>query len=129
MIDPTTIDELFKLSLPNGQVVKLRPSRYCDVISLLKENVGKEELGVETMKRNLMLMLSSVVQQVDEISDQTMISEWLAQCPTTWITRIAERIEKISEWGPALKWRGKCKDCGNDLEVELPINPVTFFTE
>jgi hypothetical protein len=23
----------------------------------------------------------------------------------------------------------KCKDCGGDMKVELPMNPVSFFTE
>jgi hypothetical protein len=129
MIDPTTVDSLFRIELPNGQVVKLQPSRYAQVVQLLKANEGKNKIEVEDMKRNLMMMLSSVVVQVDDCIDKKLIAEWLSKIPTTWISRIAERVEKVNEWGPSMRWKGNCRDCGAEFEVELPINPVSFFTE
>lgn len=129
MIDPTTVDELFTVTLPNEQVVRLMPSRYHHVVNLLKENVGKEQMDVEGIKKNLVMMLTSVVVQVDDVRDPKMIEEWLTKIPTTWVTKIADKVEAVNEWGPSLRWKGKCKDCDDALTVELPINPVTFFTE
>jgi hypothetical protein len=129
MIDPTMVDELFTVTLQNDQVVKLMPSRYHHVVELLKENVGREQIDVESIKKNLIMMLASVVVQVDDVTDPAMIKEWLMQIPTTWVTRISDRVESVNEWGPTLRWKGHCKDCEAALTVELPINPVTFFTE
>lgn len=129
MIDPTLVDEMFTVVLPNAQVVKLQPSRYVQIIELLKANEGKQTVSVDDMKRNLMLMLTSVVYQVDDITDQAFIKEWLSQIQTRWVTLIAEKVEAVNEWGPSLKWTSKCRDCGVEFTVELPINPVSFFIE
>lgn len=129
MLDPTTVDKLFTVTLPNTQVVKLQPSRYFQVVNLLKANQGKKEITVEDAKANLMMMLTSVVVAVDDISDAQMIDEWLRQIPTTYVSQIATQIESINNWGPSMRWKGPCRDCGKEFEVELPINPVSFFTE
>jgi len=76
-----------------------------------------------------MMMLTSVVVQVDDITDPVMISEWLSKIHTKWTTQIAERVESINEWGPSMNWTGKCKDCGEHFSIEIPINPITFFIE
>jgi hypothetical protein len=129
MIDPTTVATTFTVTMPNEQVVKLSPSKYSQIITLLKANEGKKEITVEDQKNNLMIMLSSVVCQVDDTTDPAMIREWLSKIETTWVSKIAERVEAVNEWGPSLKWSGNCRDCGEEFTVELPINPVSFFTE
>lgn len=129
MIDPTIVVELFTVKMENGQTVKLQPSRYEQIISILKHNESKKEITVVDMQENLMMMLTSVVVQVDDITDAAMIREWLTKIPTTWVTKIAERVEAVNDWGPSMKWTAKCRDCGEEFTVELPINPVSFFTE
>ena len=129
IIDPTVVDQQYSLTLPNGQVVRLQPSRYYQVVNLLKANQGKREITVEDAKSNLMMMLTSMVTMVDDISDPALIEEWLKHIPTTWVTRISEKIDAVNHWGPSMRWKGKCRDCDHEFEVELPINPVSFFTE
>jgi len=128
-VDPTAIDKLYQVTLPNDQVVKMQPSRYADVVALLKANQGKQEITVEDAKANLLMMLNSVVVEVDGTTDKNHIDEWLRQIPTTYVSLIASKIEGINNWGPTMRWEGKCRDCGGNFEVELPINPVSFFTE
>lgn len=129
MIDPTIIESLYKIELPSGQVVRLEPSRYSQVIELLKANEGKEKITVDDMKANLIMMLTSVVVRVDDVTDPKHIKEWLSKIPSPWVNRIAEKIESINDWGPVMRWSGKCRDCNEEFEIELPINPVSFFTE
>lgn len=128
-MDPTIIADNYSVKMPNEQVVKLQPSRYGKIISILKANEGKEELSVDAMKKNLMMMLTSVVVQVDDITDEAMIAEWLSKIPTTWVTQIASRMEAVNDWGPKLEWTTKCRDCGEEFTIELPLNPISFFTE
>lgn len=128
-IDPTTITNIGSVTLPNGQIVRLQPTRYSQVVSLMKANEGKTEVTVQDTQNNLILMLKSAVVQVDDTVDSAFIEEWLRTITTTWVTRIAEKMEALNQWGPQLKWTAKCKDCGKSFDVDLPINPVAFFIE
>jgi len=133
IIDPTVITSQYTVNLPTGQVVKLRPNKYQQVLDLIKANENKKEITVEDQQRNLIMMLLGVIESVSAgaawISDPVKIEEWIRKIPSPVVNRIAEKIEKINDWGSNLKWTCKCKDCGTDYAVEIPINPVSFFTE
>lgn len=128
-VDPTMIESMYTVTLPNGQVVKLRPHRYQQVLDLIKANENKTEITVIDQQNNLIMMLMGVVQSVDNISDTKLIEGWARALTPPFVSRISEKIENVSEWGPSLSWKCLCKDCGNEFNVEIPINPVSFFTE
>jgi hypothetical protein len=128
-LDPTTIDKTYTLVLPNEQVVKLNPNKYSQILDLIRDNQSKTEMTVEDMQRNLLAMLLGVIKSVDGNANYNNIKEWLSTIPTTWTTRIAEKVDGINSWGPQLTWSCKCADCGEEFPVEIPINPVSFFTE
>ena len=128
-IDPTTIEAKFTVTLPNGQVVKLRPSRYVNVVELIKENANKKTFTVEDQKKNLLKMLLDFIKSVDGVEDERHLSEWIQQLRTTWVTLVTEQVEKAHDWGPELTRTIKCKDCGEEFEIDVPINPISFFTE
>jgi hypothetical protein len=129
LIDPTTIDELYTVTLKNGQVVKLRPNRYQQVLDLIKANENKTEISVDDQRKNLTMMLLGVIKSVDGITDAAKIQEWIGQIQSPMVNRIAEKIESVNDWGSNLKWKCVCRDCGKDFVVDIPINPVSFFTE
>ena len=129
IIDPTVVTQMYTVTLPNQQVVILRPNKYQQVLDLIKANNNKTEINVEDQKNNLIMMLMGVIQAVDNITDVKLIEEWARKIPSAMVNRIADKIENINDWGPNLKWTCKCKDCGADFDVEIPINPVSFFTE
>jgi hypothetical protein len=129
MIDPTVIEQMYTVNLSNGQVVKLRPNKYQQVLDLIKANENKKEITVADQQNNLIMMLMGVIESVNGISDQAKIKEWIQAVPSPMVNRIAEKIETINQWGSDLKATCKCKDCGQDYSVEIPINPVSFFTE
>lgn len=129
MIDPTTVDDVYQVQLPNGQLVKLRPNRYSQMIELIKHNQGKTELTVDDQKYNFRSMLSGMIESVDGVTDPKLISEWIDALQSTFTTRLTNKLEEVNGWGPTMKWKTKCADCGETFDVELPINPVSFFTE
>jgi hypothetical protein len=45
------------------------------------------------------------------------------------INRITNAASELNDWGPEQITTLKCKDCGEEMKVELPMNPVSFFTE
>lgn len=128
-IDPTQVEKAYTATMPNGQVVKMNPNRYHQVLDVIRANQSRKEITVKDQQDNLMMMLMGVIQQVDEITDTKMIEEWIRAAPVTFINRIAQKSESVNDWGPSLTWVCKCSDCGEQFKVEIPINPVSFFTE
>ena len=129
MIDPTTVDEVYKVELANGQIVKLRPNRYAQVIELIKHNQGKTELTIEDQKYNFRAMMLGMIESVDGITDEKLLAEWIDTLQTTFTSRLLKKLDDVNGWGPNMRWKTKCLDCGEVFDVELPINPVSFFTE
>lgn len=129
MIDPTLVESLYTVNLSNGQVVKLRPNRYQHVLDLIRLNENKKSITVDEQRTNLTLMLLGVIESIDNISDPKLITEWIQKVSTPIINKISEKIETVNSWGPTMKWTCNCKDCKTDFEIEIPINPVSFFTE
>lgn len=129
MIDPTTVADVYTLTMPNGQVLKLQPNRYDQVITIIRDNQGKKQLSADDMKNNLMQMVLGIIVSVDDITDPKLIEEWIRAIPAPWTNKIAEKVDGVNLWGPDLSWTVKCKDCGENYVVNIPLNPVSFFTE
>jgi hypothetical protein len=129
MLDPTMVEQLYSITLQNGQVVKLRPNRYQQVLDMIKLNEGKTTITAEDQRRNLTMMLLGVIESVDGITDVAKINEWITRISSPIVNRIAEKVESVNDWGPNLRWKCVCKDCQTEFEVEVPINPISFFTE
>jgi hypothetical protein len=127
-LDPTMFDQLYKLPLDNGQIVELQPIKYIHILDILRANEGKKELSADDLKNNLIMNLLNVIKAVDGIEDKALIRQWIEVAPAPFATKIAEAIEKTNEWGPNTEIEIKCKDCGEIFTVELPINPISFFS-
>ena len=126
-ITQDTIDTLYTVTLENGQVVKMQPIRYKHVLQLLKMNENKQSLTVEDQEKNLLTNLLNVIVSVDGIEDKKMITEWARAISPRMMNSLAEAIDRSQDWGPQTAKTVKCKDCGEDLLIEIPINPISFF--
>jgi hypothetical protein len=128
LLDPTLADQ-FQVTLANGQVVRLHPVTFRHMIKLFQMNTGKENLTPEDLKANIVFNLVNLIESVDGITDKPSIEGWVRAIPTTMTSRISEIIEKMNAWGPSQNTYVTCKDCGEKFEIELPLNPISFFTE
>ena len=128
-LDPTLIESSYKVTLDNGQVVQLRPTRFVDVITALQNLDVKKKMTADEVKDALFRNLSQVIDNVDGIKDRFMIDEWLRKVPVTSVNAIAEAIDGANNWGPDFTVELQCRDCGEVFKAELPINPVSFFSE
>lgn len=129
MLDPTIIEKSYTVTLPNGQVVKLRPNKYQHVLDMIKSNENKKVITAEDQQRNLVSMLLGVIESVDGISDTKLLTEWLQAIGSPFVNKIGASLDDLNKWGSNLMWTCKCRDCGESFDVEIPINPVSFFTE
>jgi hypothetical protein len=128
-LDPTLAAEEFQLTLPNGQLVKVHPVKFSHMIKLFQMNVGKKEFSTEDIKKNVVFNLTNLIESVDGITDRKDIEEWVSQITTPYQNKITAVIEKTNDWGPQQSVDIKCKDCEQMFDVELPLNPISFFTE
>jgi hypothetical protein len=126
-LDPTIFESKYKVTMSNGQEVRLQPVKYKHIIEMLRNNEKKEKLTVDDIKQNLLFSMLSIIKSVDEIEDKKLIEGWLKQLPSPEVEKIAELVNNTTEWGPNLTRPIICKDCGETFNVEIPINPISFF--
>lgn len=128
-LDPTLIEAKRKVTLPTGQTVYTRPMKFKDVIELFHRSANKKELTPEDIKELAVINLLSMIEKVDETANPKHIEEWVRSLTTPMVNRITEAANELNGWGPDQVVTLKCKDCGEEMKVELPLNPVSFFTE
>lgn len=128
-IDPTTISNEYTVSLPNGQQVKLKPMNYKTLLSLYESTLSQktEDLTFEQMEFLISSTLASVIDNVDDVTDNKQISEWIFALPLGWKKIIEEAINNISEWGVDFSVKSICPDCNEEITIGVTANPVSFF--
>lgn len=128
-LDPTLIESKRLVKLTTGQTVYTRPMRFNDIIELFHHSEGKKELTAEDIKELAVTNLLCMIERVDDVTQPSFIDGWIRTLTTPQINRITEAAGELNAWGPDQVVTLKCKDCDNDMKVELPLNPVSFFTE
>lgn len=125
-LDPTA---KFEVTVQTGQKVVLTPVRFEHLIKLFQLNAGKKEMTPAALKDNIVFNLVNLIESVDGVTNRAQIEEWVKSITTPMQNRITEMIEKMNDWGTSSTTTITCKDCGEEVEVELPLNPISFFTE
>lgn len=127
-IDPTKIQSKYSLTIENGQNVKLHPARMRDVLKMMQHYNPSEVLTAEQEHDDTLETILSVISDVDGTTDRGFIKEWLAEISAKWATELSEAIEDTGNFGPDLTHVMKCKDCGEEIKINAPINPLSFFS-
>lgn len=130
VIDPTKLTENYAVKLPNGQMVEITPIRFKSVISMM-ESANLQQQNTEDdasyLTNRMLESVCQVVESVDKITDKNFIKEWLRAISAGWMKQIGDAIEKSGDWGPDFKYKTTCLDCKKEIELDIPLNPVTFF--
>lgn len=127
LIDPTTTSTVYHEKMPNGQIVAFEPVRYQTIISFLQKMDQSNTKTPEVELESMLDAICSVVRKVDEVDDPVMIREWLTKISASYIEHIRSVMERIADWGPDFVVDVKCKDCGEQIDLSLPLNPISFF--
>lgn len=129
-IDPTTVNEEYKATLPNGQQVTLKPLTYGNVVDLYQTTamMKEDELSQTEAEELVISTLVNVIRRVDQVEDKEMIREWVKKIPLGWKKQLEQAAQQVSQWGVDFVSRHKCKDCGAKMEIPVTANPVSFFT-
>lgn len=127
-IDPVSIDSVFSFTLDNGQVIKISPPRFENVIKIYQlASKANDDNTEDGFKDEFIGSLVGMIESVDDIEDKEMIKEWVTVVPAGFIKRITSEVEKLGNWGPNFDVTLKCKDCGQDFVTNTPVNPLAFF--
>jgi len=127
-LNPTSVSSKFQVALENGQSVSIHPIRFKDVISMMQVILTSEDDNSIEVQGNMIDTLISVISSVDDVSDKALIKEWLETIPAGWTHKISGAIDNTTDWGPEFKTKIKCKDCEKMMTVEVPMNPLSFFS-
>jgi hypothetical protein len=127
-LDPTTVGTRYGVPMPNGQVVTLEPLRFKHMIILLQSN-NKDLPTADDIQANLTNNLLNMINNIDGVTDKKFIEEWIRQAPATYISAIGHLMDSSNEWGPKFEQEIMCRDCGKPMTVDLPVNPINFFSE
>lgn len=125
-IDPARIINDFHIDLTNGQVVDLHPITFEDYTTIMQAN--ETDTDPEKLAKRLYFSVSKVIKSVDNYEESEFIQGWLAKIAPMLLKQITQAIDKTTEWGPDFMAPIKCRDCGQEVSVQAPLNPLAFFT-
>jgi hypothetical protein len=127
-LDPSLVERLRVVTTPTGQQVTVRPMRFRDVIELFHLSGPRQgELSPEDLRTLALANMLSMVESVDGTTDRNHLREWAQAISSPIVAQITDAASALNEWGPDSIVTLKCKDCGEPMRVELPMNPVSFF--
>jgi len=129
-IDPTIIGEKFSLELPNGQKITMKPMTYGDIVKILHDQaMQKEDEQTDLQLMNITShTFASVIDSIDGTSDRAFIVEWFEHIPASYKRMIQNKVDGMTDWGTDFGVKRVCKDCKEEIEIQVSANPVSFFT-
>lgn len=132
LIDPTAITTRYSVVLPSDQTVVMRPPLYSSVMQLYISNfemskLSADEQFVESQNQMLDIVTGTIV-SVDSVTDRGHIREWIRSIPAGYMMILGDAIQSVSDWGPSTEFTTTCKDCGEEITIDIPLNPVAFFS-
>lgn len=125
-IDPTTSKDKFSVKLDNGQIVHTKPITYESFVAMMQ--IDETESDPQKLKEIFINSLANVIEAVDEVTNQEHIKGWLNSVKPLVLKDINKHVESTMRWGSDFRTKVKCKDCGNEIDITAPMNPLYFFT-
>lgn len=127
---PTLISSKFNVDLSNDQKLQVEPLRYDGFIKMsqVTDIIRKEASDPNLIFEKLIDALLTVIVSVDGNNNKEQIREWLTQVPVKHHYEIQKAATDILDWGVDTKTYLKCKDCGEKIEYNPLLNPITFFS-
>ena len=139
-IDPSVITSEYTVQLDSGFSVLLSPMRYKTVVDMMTDMDTEKPLSPEEMHERNASHLASLIVSVTTpesmdgttpgmtVANSKQISEWVGSLTIKDMKRIQDTIDGQRDWGTDTKYIVKCKDTGKDIQINVPLNPIHFFT-
>lgn len=126
-LDPLLIEDQFTLYIESlDQTVQFKPLTTADMIGILQPQSA--EYSEAQLESELIKLAITQIRDVDGVTDRGFIFEWASSVPAKAMRDVRKKLENLDRWGIDYKFPLKCRDCGEDIEAEVPLNTVSFFT-
>lgn len=128
-IDATRLKDEYIHTMPNGQVVVLKPMTYGDIVAMFQNaaTMKTDNISEEESKNLVIDTLVSVIRSVDNVDDKKFIKEWVTKISWGWKRGIEKAAQSVSQWGTEFSSTHVCQDCGEEMKIHVSANPVSFF--
>lgn len=120
-------DATFTIDLPTGEVVKLKPTTFKDMLKLYQYDPSTLSTPDE-MFNFILDGIMAVIDNVNGIHNPQHIEEWGRACEAPVLEFLQKEIHSANDWGTSFDYSFKCNDCGETTVGEVPLNPIHFFT-
>lgn len=134
-------ETLYQVLLSNGQLINLQPNTYGDSLRIMHMKLELERAEASSGKKpsddelekialdDLVNVIESVQNDADgpKIADKAQITEWLRAVSKKLLTELMMGINRTDEWGFDYTLKLKCRDCGEEYNHALDLNPISFF--
>lgn len=122
-------DDINRLTFPLGDLfaVTIKPMRMKDVLDIRRSSIPKYENLLEATYASHVKIIASMIKEVDGISDQELIVDWIYELPNNLRDELLNKIDVLNNWGISFDCKFKCKDCGTEVIKPQSINPIDFF--
>ena len=137
-IDANIIGQEYTTKMSNGMVVGLSPMRYGTVVAMMTDVDNERPLSPEEMhKRNsghMASLISSVTvpgvegQPNQVVVEPSFIEEWVKSLTILDMKALQDALDNQRDWGADTHFDVVCKDCDTKVSVNVPLNPIHFFT-
>jgi hypothetical protein len=127
-INTEWVNQFGAVVLPTGHLVKFKPLLRRELLALLKKNAGKNQLEHQEIVDNLISHLLAMIDNVDGITDKKMIAEFIESLPPQSLTSLGDSSFTLQKWGVDSTQELVCKDCKSTFTIDLPLDPISFFT-
>lgn len=126
-LDPIQTEEQYKLHLEaTDQVIEFKPLAVDDMIRILQPTNNDFTDG--ELEAELIRLATTQICSVDGDTDRANILEWASMIPASAMRSIRLKLEEMQTWGINYKFKITCRDCGQPIEAEVPLNAISFFT-
>lgn len=126
-LDPMIVADQYTLHIPElDQTVKFKPLTTSDMIRILQPS--NQDFTAEQVEAELIRLATTQIDSVDTVTDRQFIYEWAIAVPASVMRAVRMKIEGLGRWGIDYKFSLQCRDCGETMDPEVPLNPVSFFT-
>lgn len=124
---PLSISDKFTFQLKTGERVELQPSTYKDFSYIMQQNAQSMD-NLEDVYTFVISATLSAIKSVNGVRNKDQIREWLEMCEAPVLSTIQDHMPVVNEWGTEFTHTFKCDECGKEFPVEVPLNPISFFS-
>jgi hypothetical protein len=119
----------FNVTLPNNQILELKPLSWKDSVTVM-QITSFEKVTSADVDKLYITQNSGIIMSIDGVINRELIEEWTKIAKGPFMKIINDSVNNgMDGWGPSFSAKKQCKDCGEEIEVNVNLDPSSFFSQ